>query len=85
MNLANAIPSVANPPTRPDVDSAKFLWNIWWFRFSIDRSMDIFHCPMLFFPQGATLYFDTLTPLSGMLAYPLSVCFSVVVASNGCS
>ena len=48
------------------------VWSLWWFAQAMDsREFSLWHTPLLFAPQGASLYGHALSPLHGALAYPL--------------
>jgi hypothetical protein len=67
---------------RANEDCFQFLWNIWWTSKAIDESRNPFHCPYLFHPQGARLYFHPHTILQGVIAYPFVKLFGLVKGTN---
>jgi hypothetical protein len=53
------------------------VWSLWWFQQAFDSNdLNLWHTPLLFAPQGASLYGHALSPLHGALAYPLQKFFS---------
>jgi len=47
-------------------------WSFWWFQQAVDNpEIDLYHTNLLFYPKGASLYAHALSPLNGVLAYPL--------------
>jgi hypothetical protein len=68
--------------TRPSGDMQQYLWNVWWFHRAVEERRNPFECPLLFHPQGALLYFDTLTLWNGALAYPFVDGLGLVRAAN---
>ena len=64
-------------------DSWQFYWNLWWVkRALVDLHVSPFFTPDLFFPNGASLYFDTLNLLPSVLALPIAVTLGLPFAYN---
>ncbi len=76
------------------IDQAQNIWNLWWVKVALlDRHVSPFHTDMLFYPQGADLYFHTLNLPSTLLvqlplfalgiqaAYNFSVLFALVLGA----
>ena len=59
----------------PDgTDGWQYLWNLWWMKTAlVDLHTSPFHTPYLYYPYGVSLYFDTLTPLLGVISIPLQL------------
>src|SRR5689334_7458361 len=53
-------------------DRAQSIWNLWWVRTALlDRHINPFHTDLLFFPQGADLYFHDLSlPIKLIIMLP---------------
>ena len=59
------------------------LWNLWWFRHSVwELKQSPFHCPLIFYPVGADLWYHTLSPLLGAVGLLLQAVFPLVVTQN---
>src|SRR5207244_13104555 len=42
------------------IDRAQSIWDLWWVKVALlDRHINPFHTDLLFYPQGADLYFHT--------------------------
>ncbi len=64
-------------------DIWQHLWNIWWVRFSLlDMHSLPYTTPVVFYPDGANLFFHALDPLDGYLSVPLQMVFGLVSAFN---
>jgi len=73
LHLATHIPGTGG-------DGPNFLWRLWWVPHAIfERGASPWHSDFLFHPQGASLIFDTLSPLYGVLSYPFQALAGVVV------
>lgn len=78
---APGLASWAGQPLFPE--TTVNLWNLWWFRHAIvDLGRSPFHCPLLFHPHGANLWFHTLAPLHGLVALPLQPLLGLAAAQN---
>lgn len=63
--------------TRSD-DAWVHLWNQWWTPFSLfERHLHPYYTSMLFYPDGANLFFHALNPLTAYLAIPLKALFGL--------
>lgn len=63
-------------------DGPMFLWNLWWFRHTLDTpGASLFHTDYIFHPVGADLYLHTLTPARGAMALPF-LPLGTVAANN---
>ncbi len=62
----------------PAVDS----WFLGWTPFALSHGMVPFHTSYIDFPQGANLASNTLTPLLGLLAWPVTSTLGPVAAFN---
>lgn len=59
------------------------LWNLWWFRHSVlELRQSPFHCALIFYPVGASLWSHTLSPLLGAVGLLLQAIFQLVVTQN---
>jgi hypothetical protein len=64
-------------------DTTVNLWNLWWFRHAlVDLGQSPFDCPLIFHPEGASLWFHSLAPLHGLVALPLLGFVSLAAAQN---
>jgi hypothetical protein len=59
------------------------LWNLWWFRHAvIDLGQSPFYTNLLFHPQGADLWFHTLSPLPAIAGALLQTVIGLVATYN---
>ena len=50
------------------------IWNLWWVKEAlVHLHTNPFHTTLLFYPDGANLYFHTLTPTAGLIGIPLQL------------
>src|SRR5437762_1573082 len=55
-------------------DAWQHIWNLWWVKHALlDLHTNPYHTDLLFYPQGANLYFHTLTLTAGLLGIPLQL------------
>jgi hypothetical protein len=79
LNLGDRI---INPRTN-SADVWQHLWNSWWMRFSLlDLHVQPFYSPVIFWPQGANLFFHALDPLDGYISVPLQLLFGLIAGFN---
>ena len=64
-------------------DAWQFYWNLWWVKRAIvDLHASPFFTPDLFFPYGASLYFDTLNFLPSVVVLPFAGTLGLAAAYN---
>jgi hypothetical protein len=64
-------------------DSNIFVWNLWWIKKAItELHSNPFWTDYIFYPEGVSLVFHTLTPFNGLLGIPLQAFVSLVAANN---
>jgi hypothetical protein len=64
-------------------DTYQNLWNIWWVKYSIfTLHQNVFYTKLLFWPLGASLAFQTLSPLLGLISVPFQALFGTVFGYN---
>ena len=79
LNLSNRVIN----PRQNSADVWQHLWNSWWMRFSLlDLHRQPYFSPVIFWPDGANLYFHALDPLDGSISVPLQLLFGLVAAFN---
>jgi hypothetical protein len=71
---------VANGPGQ--VDGYLGIWNIWWTARALTSGQDPFVTPLLFYPQGLDLFWQTLSLPQGLLALPLTLALGPLPAYN---
>jgi hypothetical protein len=75
LNITSMVPG-ANGDT---VDN---LWGLWWVGYAIFHlHTNIFYTNLLYWPVGANLIYQTMAPISSLIAYPLEV-FGLPFAYN---
>ena len=78
LQLGTAI--VANHPGQ--VDGYLGIWNLWWTATALTSGQDPFYTPLLFYPQGLDLFWQTLSLPQGLLALPLTLTLGPLPAYN---
>jgi len=63
-------------------DGWQNVWNIWWFHRAISSGHDPFYTPMLYYPEGKTLYKHTFNPSNGLLVLPVTALWGPVASYN---
>jgi hypothetical protein len=63
-------------------DGWQNVWNIWWFYHAIRSGNNPFYTPLLYYPEGATLYNHTFNPSNGLLVLPVTALFGPVTGYN---
>jgi hypothetical protein len=59
------------------------MWNLWWVKVALlDLHTNPFHTPMLFYPQGADLYYHTLSLPSTLITLGPLLLLGIVGAYN---
>jgi hypothetical protein len=71
---------VANEPGK--VDGYLGIWNIWWAARALTTGQDPFVTPLLFYPQGLDLFWQTLSLPQGLLALPITLTLGPLPAYN---
>jgi len=67
----------------PPEDNQSFIWNSWWFEYSIlNLHKSPFHTTYLFYPDGASLLFHTLSPLNCVMAVLIGTAIGPQAAQN---
>lgn len=64
------------------VDAFQNAWNLWWVAHALASLRDPFVSPLLFYPDGVDLFWQTLGLSQGMFALPVTLAFGPVVAVN---
>jgi hypothetical protein len=76
IHLGTAIPG-------PYGDNWQYYWNLWWMRqFASGQVPDLFHTNYLYYPNGVSLYFDTLTIFDAFVTLPIQMVFNAIAAYN---
>jgi len=64
-------------------DEYTFVWNMWWFKFSLlNLGQTPLHTNYIFYPLGIDLVSYTLNLFNGMLGLPLQLALPLPLASN---
>jgi hypothetical protein len=71
---------IANEPG--EVDGYLGIWNIWWAAQALQRWQDPYFTPLLFWPQGLDLFWQTLSLPQGLLALPFTLTLGPLPAYN---
>ena len=71
---------IANKPGQ--VDAYLGIWNIWWTAQALTTGQDPFVTPLLFYPQGLDLFWQTLSLPQGLLVLPVTLLVGPLPAYN---
>ncbi len=71
---------IANEPG--SVDGYLGIWNVWWTAQALQTRQSPFVTPLLFYPDGLDLFWQTLSLPQGLLAFPITVMAGPLVAYN---
>ena len=64
-------------------DGWQNVWNLWWMRESwLVRHASPYYAPVLHFPTGADLRFQTMAPFNGLITLPIQLVFGLLPAYN---
>ncbi len=64
-------------------DQVQNIWNLWWVKNALlNIHTNPFHTDLLFYPQGANLYFHTLNLPSTLITLPVLIALGKVAAYN---
>ncbi len=64
------------------VDGYLGIWNVWWTARALQHGQNPFFTPLLFYPDGLDLFWQTLSLPQGLLALPLTLTVGPLVAYN---
>lgn len=71
---------LANGPG--SVDGFLGIWNVWWTAQALSSGQDPYFTPLLFYPDGLDLFWQTLSLPQGLLALPITLLFGPLPAYN---
>ena len=55
-------------------DGWQEMWGLWWVKTALlDLHTNIYHTRLLYYPEGVSLYFHPLQPVTGLLSIPLQI------------
>ncbi|MEM3227910.1 MAG: hypothetical protein QXK65_03115, partial [Candidatus Micrarchaeaceae archaeon] len=57
------------------------LWNLWWVKYALFHSQNIFFTNLLYWPIGANLVYQTMSPIAAIISIPFQA-VSTVFAFN---
>lgn len=64
-------------------DTYQNLWDVWWVKYAVfNLHSNVFYTHMLFWPVGASLAFQTLSPLLGLVSSPFQMLGGTVFGYN---
>lgn len=67
----------------PPEDNMQTLWNLWWVKHAIlELNTHPYYTDYLFYPQGTSLVFHTLSLFNSLLAIPLQFVFGRITCYN---
>lgn len=64
------------------VDAYQNAWNLWWTAQALTSLRNPFYSPLLFYPDGVDLFWQTLGFSQGVLALPVTLTLGPVAAVN---
>jgi hypothetical protein len=65
-----------------NVDGWQHTWHLWWAAQALTSGQNPFFTPLLFHPQGASLYVQPLNLSNGLLMLPITLGFGPVAGYN---
>jgi len=63
-------------------DAFFYLWDLWWFKKALLSFTNPYFTTYLFYPDGISLAYSTITPFNGIISIPLQFLFRVSVVYN---
>jgi hypothetical protein len=70
------LPHITSHIIGPPEDNMHSLWTVWWAHLAAQRNLGFFHTTYIFYPEGTSLLFHTMTPYNLAVAttvgWPLS-------------
>lgn len=63
-------------------DSWQNMWNMWWLKQALLTGQNPYFTPMLYYPNGANLFLQTLNPINFLISLPVHAVFGLVIAYN---
>ncbi|MGC8478732.1 MAG: hypothetical protein ACP5NE_02290 [Candidatus Micrarchaeia archaeon] len=57
------------------------LWNLWWIKYALFNGKNIFYTNLIFWPLGANLVYQTMSPIAALISLPFQS-ISTVFAFN---
>lgn len=58
------------------------MWNMWWLKRALTHGENPYFTPMLYYPQGASLYLHTLNPINFLITLPFQFTLNLTAAYN---
>ncbi|MBP8251042.1 MAG: hypothetical protein KAX40_01670 [Herpetosiphon sp.] len=74
---------IAGSPHKDGLEDAyQNVWNLWWMKYALTHGENPLVTHFMFAPQGATLYYHTLSPLNTIMVVPITAMVGTVAAFN---
>jgi hypothetical protein len=67
-------------PATPD--APQNIWNMWWLRRALADGVNPFVSPLLYYPDGVSMYLQTFNSVAGVLALPANWLLGPIAAYN---
>lgn len=64
------------------VDAYQNAWNVWWVAYAVGHGVSPFTTPLLFYPDGVDLFWQTLGLAQGLMVLPITLVLGPIVATN---
>ncbi len=64
------------------VDAYQNAWNLWWVSYALTHGLSPFTTPLLYYPNGVSLFWQTLGFSQGILALPVTLIIGPLAAFN---
>ena len=65
-----------------EIDTWQTFWHFQWIRDAFLSFQNPYYTNHLFYPEGTTLLFETMSPVNGLLGLPVQLLFGTFVAYN---
>lgn len=83
--LARVLPKVASELPGAEValaDAWQNSWNLWWTRYALEQGLNPYWTPLIFYPEGASLYLHTLNITNAIISMPINWLAGPLAAYN---
>jgi hypothetical protein len=83
--LARVLPNFASALPGAEValaDAWQNSWNLWWTRYALEHGLNPYWTPLIFYPDGASLYLHTLNITNAIISMPVNWIAGPLAAYN---
>jgi hypothetical protein len=83
--LGRVLPNFASELPGAEValaDAWQNSWNLWWTRYALEQGLNPYWTPLIFYPEGASLYLHTLNITNAIISMPINWLAGPLAAYN---